>query len=113
MRAPNIYRYRRHGNHLKKMALDMAMARVAIDELVELGFVVTRFRLGASASITVQSPCTDVINRVSTPLQFIPMGFGFNGVFRYTTFAAVYGDWAVEWHKRLYPVPGIRGRHHD
>ena len=56
MKAPNIYQYKRHGNHLKKMALDMAMARVAIAELVELGFVVTRVRLGASAAITVQTP---------------------------------------------------------
>ena len=117
MKAPNIYQSRRHGNHLKKMALDLAMARVAMAELVELGLVVTGFRLGTCASITVASPYADVthrnadaikrnadaINRVSTPLQFIPMGFGFNGAFRYTTFAAAFGDWTVEWHKRLYP----------
>jgi len=111
MKAPNIYQYRRHGNYEKKMALDLAMARVAIAELVELGFVVTGFRLGACASITVQKPYTDVINhnadainRVSTPLLFVPRGFGFNGAFRYATFAAGFGDWSVEWRKRLYPV---------
>jgi len=99
MKAPNIYQYKRHGNHLKKMALDMAMARVAIAELVDLGLVVTGFSLGACASITVQKPWADA----TTPLQFIPIGFGFNGVFRYTTFAAVFGDWTVEWRKRCYP----------
>lgn len=110
MKAPNIYQYKRHSNHLKKMALDIAMARVAMAELMELGLVVTRFRLGTCASITVASPyadvaspCSDAIKRVATPLQFIPVGFGFNGAFRYTTFAATFGDWTVEWHKRLYP----------
>lgn len=110
MKAPNIYQYKRHGNHLKKMALDMAMARVAIAELVELGFVVTRVRLGASAAITVQTPSIPSTSlrtgkaESPVPLQFVPMGFGFNGAFRYTTFAAAFGDWTVEWHKRLYPI---------
>ncbi len=100
MKAPNIYQYRRHSNYLKKTALDQAMARVAIAELVELGFVVTRFRLGASASITVGG----MPSGCPAPLQFVPMGFGFNGRFRYTTFAAAFGDWTVEWHKRIYPA---------
>ncbi len=110
MKAPNIYQYRRHGNHLKKMALDQAMARVAIAELVELGFVVTRFRLGACASITVQAPSIPSTSLRTgkgenpVPLQFVPMGFGFNGAFRYTTYAAAFGDWTVEWHKRLYTI---------
>jgi hypothetical protein len=87
------------------MALNMAMARVAMTELVELGFVVTGFSLGTQASITVQIP---TIKGVNPPLQFVPTGFGFNGAFRYITFAAVYRDWAVEWHKRLYPVMAVR-----
>lgn len=100
MNTEHIYQYKQQGRHFRKMALDQAQARHAIAELEKLGFIVTHFRLGPDAAIIVQHPV--IKGDKPLPLQFVPTGYGFNGLFRYTRFAAVYGDWSIEWHKRDY-----------
>jgi hypothetical protein len=98
MKAPNFYQNRQRSNYFKRMSITQDKAREAMADLVEMGFVVTQFRLGSTASITIEHPAACTIT--PSPLQFVPVGLGFNGEFRYTLFTAPFGDFAVEWKKR-------------